>query len=63
VNSSFGAALAGHVVRSHVRARAMEAVCFLMFDPLDLETLMQIIPCWRFIGMRNRSLRDASANE
>ena|SRR5215471_1479105 len=44
VNSDLGAAQPGEVVLSHVSARAIEAVCLLMVDSLDLETLMQIIP-------------------
>jgi hypothetical protein len=35
---------AGEVFLSHVSARAIEAVCFLMINSLDLETLMQTIP-------------------
>jgi hypothetical protein len=34
-----------------------------MVDSLDLETLMKVIPRRRFVGMNNRSLRDAGANE
>lgn len=44
MNSGLGAAQAAEVFLSHVSARAIEAVCFLMTDSLDLETLMQIIP-------------------
>ena len=44
VNSDFGATEAAEILRSHVSARAIEAVCRLMFDSLDLETLMQVIP-------------------
>jgi hypothetical protein len=39
-----GAAQAGDEFRSHVSARAIEAVCLLMVVSLDFETLMQIIP-------------------
>jgi hypothetical protein len=39
-----GAAQAGDVFRSHVSARAIEAVCLLMVDSLDFETLMRMIP-------------------
>jgi hypothetical protein len=39
-----GAAQAGDVFLSHVSARAIEAVCLLMVDSLDFETLMSIIP-------------------
>jgi hypothetical protein len=34
------ASQAGEVLLSHVSARAIEAVCFLMINSLDLETLM-----------------------
>nr|WP_246787572.1 hypothetical protein [Bradyrhizobium sp. CCBAU 53421] len=44
VNSCLGTSQAGKVLRSHVSARAIEAVCLLMFDSLDLETLMLVIP-------------------
>jgi len=39
-NSDLGA----EAFRSHVSARAIEAVCLLMVDSFDLETLMQVIP-------------------
>lgn len=39
-----GAAQAGGVFLSHVIARAIEAVCLLMVDSLDFETLMRVIP-------------------
>ena len=32
---------------SHASARAIEAVCLLMLDSFDLETLMSVIPCCR----------------
>jgi hypothetical protein len=44
VNSGLGTIGAVEIVRSHVSARAIEAVCRLMSDSLDLETLMQVIP-------------------
>jgi len=44
VNSGLGIIGAVEIVRSHVSARAIEAVCRLMLDSLDLETLMQVIP-------------------
>jgi hypothetical protein len=55
VNAALGAAQPGEVFLSHVNARAIEAVCLLMADALDRETLMRVIPCRRFIGMHNRS--------
>jgi hypothetical protein len=42
--ADFGAAQSEEVFLSHVSARAIEAVCFLMVDPFDLETLMQVVP-------------------
>ena len=43
VNSDLGATEA-ETLRSHVSARAIEAVCLLMDNSLDLETLMLAIP-------------------
>jgi len=42
-NSNLGAAQVTEVFLSHAIARAIEAVCLLMADSLDLETLMQAI--------------------
>jgi hypothetical protein len=39
-NADRGAVQAAEVVLSHVRARAIEAVCLLTADSLDLETLI-----------------------
>jgi hypothetical protein len=39
-----GAAQTGEVFLSHASARAIEAVCLLMVDSLDFETLMRVIP-------------------
>ncbi|GIQ73000.1 hypothetical protein BraRD5C2_14370 [Bradyrhizobium sp. RD5-C2] len=44
VNSGPGTSQAGKVFFSHVNARAIEAVCRLMVDSLDLETLISVIP-------------------
>ena len=44
VSSGPGPSQAGKVFFSHVNARAIEAVCLLMVDSLDLETLMSVIP-------------------
>jgi hypothetical protein len=63
VDADFGATEPGEVFLSHVSASAIEAVCLLMIDSLDLETLMKAFPRRRFVGMNNRSLRDAGANE
>jgi hypothetical protein len=43
VNSGLGTTEA-ETLRSHVSARAIEAVCRLMINSLDLETLMRVIP-------------------
>jgi hypothetical protein len=40
VDADLGATEPGDVVFSHVSARAIEAVCLLMLDSLDLETLI-----------------------
>jgi hypothetical protein len=48
LNSNLGVTQAAEVFLSHVSARAIEAVCLLMVDSLDLETLMRVIPCRRF---------------
>jgi hypothetical protein len=36
---------------SHVSASAIEAVCLLMVDSLELETLMKVVLRRRFVGM------------
>jgi hypothetical protein len=43
VNSGLGAT-AAEALRSHVSARAIDAVCRLTIDSFDLETLMRTIP-------------------
>jgi hypothetical protein len=40
VNADLGTTQTYDVFFSHVSARAIEAVCLLMVDSLDLETLM-----------------------
>jgi hypothetical protein len=45
----------GEVFLSHVSASAIEAVCLLMIDSLDLETLMKVIPRRRFVGANDRA--------
>ena len=45
----------GAVFLSHVSASAIEAVCLLMIDSLDLETLMKVIPRRRFVGVNDRA--------
>jgi hypothetical protein len=63
VNADPGAAEPREVFFSHVSARAIEAICLLMVNSLDLETLIWVVPWFRFVGMHNRFLRDASANQ
>jgi hypothetical protein len=63
VDADLGAAEPGDVFLSHVSASAIEAVCLLMVDSLDLVTLMKVCPGRRFVSMQIRSIRDAGANE
>ena len=63
VDADFSAPQSGDVFLSHVRASAIEAVCLLMIDSLDLETLMKVVPRRRFVGVDDRALRNASADE
>jgi len=44
VNSDPDVAEAGEIPLSHVSARAIDAVCLLITNSRDLETLMQVIP-------------------
>ncbi len=62
-NSDRGATQATEVFFSHVSARAIEAVCRLTANSLDLETLMRMIPCCYFVGMHDHRVRDASATD
>jgi len=50
------------VLFSQLSARAIEAVCLLMLDSFDLETLMSAVLRCRLNGMQKRLLRDAGAN-
>jgi hypothetical protein len=43
-NSGLGTIGAVEIARSHVSARAIEAVCLLIDNSFDLETLMRVIP-------------------
>lgn len=47
----------GEVFFSHVSTRAIEAVCLLMIDSLDLETLMWAVLRCHFVGAHGRALR------
>jgi hypothetical protein len=61
VDAGLGATEPGEVFLSHVSVSAIEAVCLLMADSLDHETLMMVIPRRRFVGMGNHTLRAAGA--
>jgi hypothetical protein len=63
VDTDLGSAEPGEVFLSHVSARAIEAVCLLMVDSLDLETLMQIVSRGGFVGVHSRTLRDPRADK
>jgi hypothetical protein len=56
VNSDLGAAQPTDVFLSQDSARAIEAVCLLMVDSFDLETLMCVVPCCCVAGVHSRSL-------
>jgi hypothetical protein len=55
VDADLSASEAGEVFLSHVSTSAIEAVCLLMIDSLDLETLMQVVPRRRFVGVDDRA--------
>jgi hypothetical protein len=55
VDADLGAPHPGEVFLSHVSASAIEAVCLLMIDSLDLETLMKVIPRRRFADVNDRA--------
>ena len=63
VDADLSASQPGEVFLSHVSASAVEAVCLLMIDPLDLETLMKVVPRRRFVGVDDRTLGNAGADE
>ncbi len=63
VNSDLGTIGAVEIARSHVNARAIEAVCFLTANSLDLETLMRMIPCYDFVDVHDCRVRDAGATD
>ena len=62
VNADLDAAEPEEVFLSHVSASAIEAVCLLMVDSLDLETLMKVVQDAASSACKS-SLRDAGANE
>lgn len=62
MDADLGASQPGEVFLSHVSASAIEAVCLLMVDSLDLETLMKVVQDAAASACKS-SLRDAGANE
>jgi hypothetical protein len=44
VDADFSTAEAAEVLFRPIRARAVKRVRFLMVDPFDFETLMQVVP-------------------
>jgi hypothetical protein len=62
-NADLDAAEPGDVFLSHVSASAIEAVCLLMVDSLDLETLMKVVPGRRFRRYAHPLPREAGADE
>jgi hypothetical protein len=50
VNSDLGSTGPVEMVRSQVSARAIAAVCLLMDNSLDLETLMMVNPRYHLVG-------------
>ena len=63
MDADLSASEPGEVFLSHVSASAIEAVCLLMIDSLDLETLMAVVPRLRFVGVDDRALDDLGADE
>jgi hypothetical protein len=55
VDADLRASQPGAVFLSHVSASAIEVVCLLMIDSLDLETLMKVIPGRRCAGVNDRA--------
>jgi hypothetical protein len=53
VDADFSAAQAAEVLFRPVRARAVKRVRLLMVDPFDFETLMQVVPLIRLVGVRH----------
>ena len=57
-----GASEAGEVLLSHVSARAVEAVCLLTIDFLELETFMRGIPsAWTTVPFAIRARMNQAA--
>jgi hypothetical protein len=63
VNTYLGTRQAAEIFLSLIGAGAVEAVGLLMVDPLHFVTVVQAISRRGFVGMYNRALADASADE
>jgi hypothetical protein len=51
------------VLLSQISARAIEAVCLLTVDTLDLKTVMEIVSRRRFVGVYDRIFCNPNADE
>lgn len=56
IETNLDASEAREVLLSHISASAIEAVCLLTVDPLDLKTIMEIVSRRRFVGVDDRIL-------
>lgn len=63
MDADLGASEADDVLLSHVSASAIAAVCLLMIDSLDRETLMECVLRRRFVGVDDRTLGNTGADE
>src|SRR3984957_10511624 len=63
VNANLGTAQAAEIFLGLIGASAVQRISLLVVDPLHFETLMQVIPSAAFVGVHNRALSDASADE
>jgi hypothetical protein len=63
VDADLGTTQAAEILLSLIGAGTVEAVGLLIIDTLHLKTLVQTIPRGGFIGMNNRALNDAGADE
>ena len=63
VDADFSTAEAAELLFRPIRARAVKRVRFLMVDPFDFETLMQVVPGPGLVGMPYGPLGNTSANE
>ena len=61
--ANLGAAHAAEKFLCPIRASAIVAMGFLMVDAPDLETLIQLIPRIRFVGVEGGALENTTADE